>query len=45
MILCLDLCRDGEKTGDPSVDVGAVAVKEVASIAEVERPHNLSGTF
>ena len=45
MILCLDLCRDGEKTGDPSVDVGAVAVKDVASIAEVERPHNLSGTF
>ena len=45
MILCLDLCRDGQKTGDPSVDVGAVAVEDVASITEVERPHNLSGTF
>ena len=45
VILCLDLCRDGEKTGDPSVDVGTVAVKDVASIAELERPHNLSGSF
>jgi len=41
----LALGRDGERTGDPSVDVGVMAVEDVASITEVERPHNLSGTF
>ena len=34
----LALGRDAEKTGDPSVDVGAVAVEDVASITEVETP-------
>ena len=34
----LALGRDGEKTGDPSVDVGAVAVEDVASITKLETP-------
>ena len=34
----LALGRDVEKTGDPSVDVGAVAAEDVASITEVETP-------
>ena len=39
------LGRDGEKTVDPSVDVGAAAVKNVVSVTEAERPHKLTWTI
>ena len=34
VILCLELCRGGEKSGDPSVDVGAV-VEDVLSLTHL----------
>ena len=39
------LGRDGEKTVDPSVDVGAAAVKNVVSVTEAERSHKLTWTI